>query len=143
MTMTSGGWNGRAQNGAMAEDKDPGRPLRRSFTTAYKEAILDEYYGAPEKSGERGAVLRREGLYTSHITEWRRAREAADGAALAPPARAARTAEQLEVEKLRRRNERLEAELAKTKLVLEITGKAHALLELISESAASDTKPTK
>jgi hypothetical protein len=44
------------------------------------------------------------------------------------------------LERLRRRNERLEAELAKTKLALEITGKAHALLELLSESADSDPK---
>jgi hypothetical protein len=43
-------------------------------------------------------------------------------------------------EKLRRRNERLEAELARTKLALEITGKAHALLELLSESADTDPK---
>ncbi|BBX73783.1 hypothetical protein MSHI_16890 [Mycobacterium shinjukuense] len=51
-----------------------------------------------------------------------------------------RTAEQIELEKLRRRNELLEAELERTKLALEITGKAHALLEMLSESADSDPK---
>ena len=56
---------------------------------------------------------------------------------------AKRTAEQIELERLRRKTERLEAELVRTRLALEITGKAHALLELISESAASETKLTK
>jgi hypothetical protein len=51
-----------------------------------------------------------------------------------------RTPEQVELEKLRRRNELLEAELERTKLALEITGKAHALLEMLSESADSDPK---
>jgi hypothetical protein len=55
-------------------------------------------------------------------------------------ARPRRAPEQIEVEKLRRRNEQLEAELARAKLALEITGKAHALLELLSESADSDPK---
>ncbi len=84
--------------------------------------------------------MRREGLYSSHIAEWRRARDAGAREALAPRSKAKRSPEQLELERLRRRNERLEAELAKTKLALEITGKAHALLELLSESADSDPK---
>ncbi len=88
--------------------------------------------------------MRREGLYSSHIAEWRKARDTAGLAALDPRVRPAkRTVEQIELERLRRRNERLEAELARTKLALEITGKAHALLELISESADSDNKATK
>lgn len=85
-------------------------------------------------------MLRREGLYSSHIAEWRKARDAGARQGLAPKPKPRRTAEQVELERLRRRNERLEAELAKTKLALEITGKAHALLELLSESADSDPK---
>ena len=85
-------------------------------------------------------MLHREGLYTSHISEWRRARDAGARDGLAPKAKPRRSAEQVELKKLRRRNERLEAELAKTRLALEITGKAHALLELLSESADSDPK---
>ncbi len=84
--------------------------------------------------------MRREGLYTSHIAEWRNARAAGAREGLAPKAKAKRTAEQVELERLRRKNERLEADLAKTKLALEITGKAHALLELLSESADSDPR---
>ena len=84
--------------------------------------------------------MRREGLYTSHISEWRKARDAGARDGLAPKKKARRSPEQVELEKLRRRNERLEAELAKTKLALEITGKAHALLELLSESADVEPK---
>jgi transposase len=53
-----------------------------------------------------------------------------------------KTAEQLELEKLRRRNAKLEAELSKTRLALDIMGKAHALLEEASESAGNDESPT-
>ena len=54
-----------------------------------------------------------------------------------------RTPEQIELEKLRRRNERLERELAKNKAALTIMGKAHELLELLSESSDSDRPPTR
>lgn len=116
------------------------RPRRRSFTAEYKARILDEYDALPAGSEGRGALLRREGLYTSHIAEWRKAREVGAQEGLAPKVRPRRTPEQVDVEKLRRKNEQLEAELARTRLALEITGKAHALLELLSESADSDLK---
>jgi transposase-like protein len=123
------------------DDTDPdARPRRRSFTAEYKARILDQYDALPAGADERGALLRREGLYTSHLAEWRRARRAGALEGLAPKAKARRSPEQVELDKLRRRNERLEAELKKTKLALEITGKAHALLELLSESADSDPK---
>ena len=87
-----------------------------------------------------GALLRREGLYSSHLTEWRRARDVGALAGLTPAPRAAkRSPEQAEIERLRSRAERAEDELAKTKAALEVVGKAHALLELLSESA--DTTP--
>lgn len=94
-------------------------------------------YDAADAEG-RGALLRREGLYTSHISEWRKARDR--GSLTGPAARTRKSAEQAELDKLRRRNEKLEAELAKTRLALEITGKAHALLELLSESADDEQK---
>ena len=59
---------------------------------------------------------------------------------MAPKGKAKRTAEQVELEKLRRRTKQLEAELERAKLALEITGKAHALLEMLSESADSERK---
>jgi len=84
--------------------------------------------------------LRREGLYTSHIAEWRKARNAGARDGLAPKVKARRTPEQIELEQLRRKTERLEAELRRTKTALEITGKVHALLEQLSESADSERK---
>jgi transposase len=142
--MTSASLNGRGQTGAVTEPDPGARARRRTFTAEYKARILAEYDALPEHSGERGALVRREGLYSSHITEWRRARDNAANEALAPKKRASKkSTESVELEKLRRRNEQLEAELAKTRLALDITGKAHALLQIISESADSENKPTK
>jgi len=103
--------------------------------------------------GERGALLRRERLYHSHIIEWRKARDAgtlvprpAAGQAETGPVeqtssasprrrrRGADTAGQTELERLRRQNEKLAKDLARSQAALEIMGKAHALLELLSES---------
>ncbi len=140
MTMTTASLIRRAHDGAVDEPDPAARPRRRSFTAEYKEQILDEYDALPTGSTERGALLRREGLYTSHLAEWRKARDAGAREGLAPRAKARRSPEQVELDKLRRRNERLETELAKTKTALDIVGKAHALLELLSESADSDPK---
>ena len=142
MTMTSASLLARAHDEGVTDEPDPAaRPRRRSFTAEYKARIVDEYDALAAGSAERGALLRREGLYTSHISEWRRARDAGARDGLAPkPKKSRRSPEQVELEKLRRRNERLEAELTKTRLALEITGKAHALLELLSESADSDPR---
>ena len=95
----------------------------------------------PAGSTERGALLRREGLYSSHIAEWRKARDAGARDGLAPKGKPKRSAEQIELEKLRRRTAQLEAELDRTKLALEITGKAHALLEMLSESTNLPKRP--
>lgn len=130
---------------ASAGDPAP-RPTRRTFSPDYKLAIVAEYETAA--NGEKGAILRREGLYSSHIIEWTRARDA--GALTGGPAespasakRVKRTAEQVELEKLRRRNEKLESDLKKTRMALDIMGKAHALLEELSESVENDEPPAK
>jgi transposase len=140
MTMTTASLLARAHDGVVDEPDPAARPRRRSFTAEYKEQILAEYDALPAGSEGRGARLRREGLYTSHIAEWRKARDAGARDGLASKPKARRSPEQVEVDKLRRRNEQLEAELVRTRLALEITGKAHALLELLSESADSDPK---
>ncbi len=141
MTMTTASLMARAHDGAVDEPDPAARPRRRSFTAEYKARILDEYDALPAGSEGRGALLRREGLYTSHIAEWRKVRDAGAIEGLTAKGRKAkRSPEQVELDKVRRRAERLEAELARTKLALEITGKAHALLELLSESADCDPK---
>ncbi len=140
MTMTTASLLSRAQDGVVDEPDPAARPRRRTFAAEYKEQILDEYDALPAASSERGALLRREGLYTSHIAEWRKARDAGSREGLAPKAKPRRSAEQVELERLRRRNERLEAELERTKTALEITGKVHALLEQLSESAEPEKR---
>jgi transposase len=135
MTMTTASLLARAHAGAVDEPDPSARPRRRSFSVEYKERILDEYDALAAGSPERGALLRREGLYTSHIAEWRKARDSGAREGLAAKQKRRRSPEQVELEKLRRRNERLEAELERTKTALEITGKVHALLEQLSESA--------
>jgi transposase len=133
-------------DGSVATPDGPraSRPRRRTFTAEYKTRILDEYENASSPQ-ERNALLRREGLYTAAISEWRRARDAAASAPVPErkPGRPARDAAEAENERLRKENEKLAAELARTKAALEIVGKAHALLELISESADSEKKPRK
>ena len=129
---------GVSDDGVMGPRAD--RPRRRTFTAEYKNAVLAEYEALTEP-GARGALLRREGLYSSHLVEWRRARDAGGLSALrrvGGPAK--KSPEQAEIEKLRAENAKVTAELAKTKTALEIVGKAHALLELLSESAPEDDR---
>jgi transposase-like protein len=135
MTMTTAALLARVHDGGVGDDDPAAKPTRRRFSAEYKLAILDEYERLTDP-GAKGALLRREGLYSSHIVEWRRARELGALRELAPKTRPAkRTAEQIENDRLRRRNERLEGELAKHKLALEIQGKASELLErLLAES---------
>src|SRR5436305_15017454 len=61
----------------------PERAKRRTFTAQYKLDLVAEYDAAAD--GEKGAVLRREGLYSSHVVEWRRARDAGGLAGLKAP----------------------------------------------------------
>jgi transposase len=58
----------------------PGKPKRRAFTAAYKAKLLAEFDALPENSTERGALLRKERLWHSHIEDWRRQRDAARSA---------------------------------------------------------------
>ena len=137
LTLTAADLSARsAENGAMSPRSD--QPRRRSFTAKYKLDMLAEYDAADPAA--RGVLLRREGLYSSHLSEWRKARDSGALAGLAPSSRPGKkSAEQVENAKLRARAERAERELAQTKAALEIVGKAHALLEMLSESA--DTEP--
>ncbi len=133
----------KREDGGVSSPEGPrsDRPKRRTFTAAYKKRILSEYDGLTG-SGERGALLRREGLYHSHIQKWREARDEGAMEALTrkPAGRPAASKTDIDNERLRRENERLATELARTKAALEVVGKTHALLELISESADSSKK---
>jgi transposase len=117
----------------------PNKPfVRRSFSPEYKLAILAEYDGCSE-SGEKGAILRREGLYSSLITDWRRQHRQGLLKAALGRADGGRGGPSLsEVAKLRVENERLRAKLAQAEVVIDVQGKVHALLEEISKSADSE-----
>jgi len=115
------------------------RPVRRSFTAAYRARVVAEYEAAPH--GSKAAVLRREGLYQSQIREWTLARDAlARGAST--PRRRHRAASGSAGGKddpalLRAENQRLARELAVSQAVVEIMGKLQGLLEHISESTGT------
>ena len=131
-------------------DEQPGRPKRRTFTKAYKARILAAFDALPAGSAERGALLRSERLYHSHIEHWRKQAENGTLAATTgKPKKDADSEEQAalraEIKKLKTeaarlasRNQKLTSELGKTKTALDIAGKAFALLQDISSSADSD-----
>src|SRR6476619_6156772 len=117
----------------------PERALRRTFTAQYKLDILAEYDAAED--GEKGALLRREGLYSSHIVEWRRARDAGALAALAAPrGRKPRDKRDEQIAALQAEKQRLEQELAKALFVVDVQAKLHALFETLSESGYTETR---
>lgn len=118
-------------------------PRRRAFSPADKLAHLEAYEQACE-TNEGGAYLRREGLYSSLISEWRKQRDAGvlDGKQAGTKV-GKLTAEQAEIARLKRELARANKRLTTTEAALDIMGKSHALLESLSERADSDDKPTK
>jgi transposase-like protein len=116
----------------------PERARRRTFTAQYKAEILAAYDAAGP--GEKGAILRREGLYSSHIVDWRRARDAGALARLDQP-RGRKPADRrdAQIAALRKEKQRLEQELAKARFVMDVQAKLQALLEQLSESADNET----
>ena len=116
----------------------PEKARRRTFTAQYKLEVLAAYDAAGP--GEKGAILRREGLYSSHIVEWRRARDAGALAGLTRPrGRPAPDPRDAQIAALRKEKARLEQELARARFVVEVQAKLQALLETISGS--EDTGP--
>jgi transposase len=129
---------------AQDEAPDPqvsAKARSRSYTAAYKARVLAEYESL-DKAG-KGALLRREGLYTSLISAWRAQRDTAAAAALARPAgRPPVDAAERENTRLRKENERLRAALDRARAVIEVQGKLSALLDqLATDSPASGSEP--
>lgn len=120
----------------------PAKARSRTYSAAYKARILEEYESL-NKAG-KGALLRREGLYTSLIAAWRSQRDAGAREALAKPVgRPPADPRERETARLRRENERLQAELAKARAVIEVQGKLSALLgQLATGSPSSGSEPT-
>ena len=131
----------RRATGEASASASPGLPVgadvevvaqakRRHFSNAEKRRILT----AADRCGpgELGALLRREGVYSSSLSTWRRQREAGELAALAPQKRGPKAdpdrAEALQIAKLTRENARLKDQLEKARLIIEVQKKVAALM---------------
>lgn len=118
------------------------RAKRRQFSAAYKVRIVREAETC--ESGQMGALLRREGLYSSHLTHWRQQREQGQLAALTPQRRGrpARAAGEQELARLRQENERLTQQLAAAEAIIDIQKKVSALFGLTTPGAVPPTSRT-
>jgi len=129
---------GRVDEERRPDPEVPEKARRRTFTAAYKARILAAYDGAVQ--GEKGAILRREGLYSSHIIDWRRSRDAAEGGREPARGRPPCDPRDAQIARLTREKEQLEQELAKARFVVDVQAKLQALLETLSGSADTETK---
>jgi transposase len=136
----------RAQTARMEQVPDPEVPERprppRQYPAAYKLRILEEYEQL-DKAG-KGALLRREGLYTSLISEWRKQRD--KGALAALQQRRGRPPidpRDRELARLQQDNARLREQLERARKVIEVQGELSALLDrLANGSATDDSEPS-
>ncbi len=141
-TTTNHSYAERNHTGVMehTSDPDPEVPERakgpRRFPAAYKARILAEYETLDKAA--KGALLRREGLYSSLITEWRRQRDRGGEQALARGAgRQPADPRDLRIAKLEKEKKKLSSDLEKARKVIEVQGKLSALLEEL----ANDSMP--
>lgn len=126
----------------MPDPEVPAKPRSRTYTAAYKARILVEYEGLGK--ADKGALLRREGLYSSLISAWQKQRDAGARQALAAPVgRPPADPRDRENTRLRRENERLRADLDKARRVIDVQGKLSALLgQLATDSSPIGSEPT-
>lgn len=116
------------------------RPKRRTFTAADKVRILTEYEKCSSPL-ERAALLRREGVYSSHIGNWRAALKR--GASLSQKPGRRGDPKSGEVARLRKEVDRLQRRLEKADRTIEVLGKVHALLQLAAGESAANEQPSK
>jgi len=145
---TSAGPNGGTPSPSSGKIADPEvleKPKRRRFTAQYKLRVLRELDAAKAsgKSGAVGVVLRREGLYSSHLVDWRKEREVGELAGLTPAKRGRKPSKDIdpsavELARLRRENARLDDELRKASIVIDVQKKVALLLGNPIESPPSE-----
>ena len=125
-----------SEPGRYPEPEVVSRATRRAFSAAFKLGIVEEADQCVER-GQIGALLRREGLYSSQLATWRRQREAGGLQAMAPKKRgrkAGQDAKDVEIAVLRRENERLQKQLAQAELIIGAQKKlAEALEQTLTE----------
>ncbi len=126
--------------GAVPQPEVLAKAHRRRFTADYKRQILQQA-DAGSEPGQLGALLRRQGLYSSHLTTWRRQRERGTLEALAPKKRGPQPTAHPWAEqnrKLERENQRLTRRLQQAELIIEIQKKASAILGIPLNSSDSE-----
>lgn len=122
--------SGGAAPATVPDPEVPAKPKRRQFTAEYKRSIVAQAEACRDDRAI-GALLRREGLYSSHLTAWRRQREQGELDALAPKRRGRKpTANPLteECQRLRKENARLSRRLEQAELIIDVQKKVSALL---------------
>jgi transposase len=123
-----------ARKNGMRDPEVAEKAKRRSFTAEYKRRILEEADNCPE-SGQVGELLRREGLYSSHLTTWRRQRQAGGLAGLSAQKRGPKKDEAAaELASLQRENERLRRQLEQAELIIAAQKKLAQALEALTAS---------
>ena len=130
MAMSDLNQSEQNQPGATPDPEVRSKPERRRFTAEYKRRILKEV-AACKDPGQIGALLRSEGLYSSNLTNWRKQMASGDPNALEPRKRGPKT-DPLAIENaaLKKRNQKLEEELKRAKIVIDVQKKLCDLLGL-------------
>ena len=132
-------WEGKRSAAAAPDVEVVDKPTRRRFSPSYKLRVVEEADRCTEP-GEVGQVLRREGLYSSHLTTWRKAAHSGSLRALSKR-RGRKPSERNPLEgkvrKLERENTRLEKELEKARLIIDVQGKVAGLLGLSLEDGTN------
>ena len=119
----------------------PEKPIRRRFTGEYKRRVLEQADACSEP-GQLGALLRREGLYSSHLTTWRKQRDEGTLAGPQPQKRGPKSKRSdplvTENERLRRENKRLSKRLRQAETIIDIQKRASEILGICLDSPESD-----
>lgn len=114
---------------------------RRNFTASYKLSVLEEAEKCRQQPGQIGALLRREGLYSSHLTTWQRQREAGQMAGLKPQKRGRKANEEAaEINQLRHENKRLTRQLEQAELIIQAQKKLSEILGITLEQPKDGEK---
>jgi len=133
---------GNASSSAPPEPEVAATAHRRQFSSGEKRRILAAA-DACKEAGEIGALLRREGIYSSHLATWRKQRAAAERAALAPQKRGRKSdpalAEARRLDQLTRENDRLRRQLAQAHTIIDVQKKVCTLLGLLTDETPDGT----
>jgi len=137
----------RTENNGNANPEVNERPMRRQFDAAYKLRILEEADRCTEP-GQLGELLRREGLYSSHLANWKRLREEGSYQSLGAKKRGRKVkrddATTQELERLRRENQRLAERLRQAETIIEVQKQISEIVGLTiptSPNESSEEKP--